>query len=48
MRVGVIGASGFIGKAMVKRLAKKGYEIVPFSRSVRERASSYGWRVWDE
>ena len=33
MRIGITGASGFIGRALVKLAASEGHEVVAFSRS---------------
>ncbi len=43
MRVGIIGASGFLGNAISAGLNREGFTVIPFSRSQKE-----GWRVWNE
>jgi uncharacterized protein (TIGR01777 family) len=37
MRIGITGASGFIGRAVVKRAIEHGHEVVAFSRSTSTR-----------
>jgi len=41
-RIGIIGASGWIGRHLTTALEKKGHTVIGFSRSARE-----GWRQWD-
>lgn len=36
MRVGLTGAGGFVGRALVARLQSAGYEVIPIGRSVGE------------
>ncbi len=40
-KVGIIGASGWIGQGLMTVLKKEEYEVVPFSRSEKS-----GWRQW--
>jgi len=43
MRVGVIGASGFIGKVILKQLQQHQLTAIPFSRTPRKE-----WRLWSD
>lgn len=44
-RVGVIGASGWLGRSLCEALVGCGWEVIGFSRSARE-AGDMTWRVW--
>ena len=47
MRIGVIGASGFIGKAFCSLALGNGHEVVGFSRSERhDERENMSWRVF--
>ena len=46
MRIGVIGASGFIGKAFCQLALSKGHKVVGYSRRSRKSAE-IEWRVFD-
>ena len=43
MRVGVTGASGLIGSALVEALRERGDEVVSFVRTSQPRPSSVRW-----
>jgi uncharacterized protein (TIGR01777 family) len=44
-KVGVIGASGWLGKPLCQALREGGWEVIGFSRSPRED-ETMDWRVW--
>ncbi len=49
MKIGVIGASGFIGKAFCEHAIEKGHEVVGFSRSAKASSGGLTWRhIGDE
>lgn len=48
MKIGVIGASGFIGKAFTELATEEGHEVIGFSRKQKEPSESVSWRVWNE
>lgn len=43
--IGIIGASGWLGKHLAAALKGSGHSIVGFSRS--QRSGDHEWRVWD-
>ncbi len=43
----VTGASGFIGRALVRHLAAHGARTVALSRTARKDEPGIAWRVWD-
>jgi len=45
-RVGVIGASGWLGRHLVRRLLAQGWSVVGFSRTKRTE-QAIEWRQWD-
>lgn len=45
-RVGVIGASGWLGQALCSRLRERGWKVTGFSRSDRSRGEME-WRRWN-
>ncbi len=47
-KIGIVGASGWLGQHLASALLEKGYEVVAFSRSSRSSRSHVGleWRQW--
>jgi len=45
MKIGVIGASGFIGRAFLQVATEAGHEVVAFSRRAQTSSPSVEWRV---
>ena len=45
-KIGVIGASGWLGGHLCECLLKRGWEVIGFSRSERAEGQM-SWRVWD-
>ena len=48
MKIGVIGASGFIGKAFCKQAQENGHEVIGYSRSQKGASDGIEWRVFDK
>lgn len=48
-RMGIVGASGFIGGELVRQASEAGWEVVGFSRSKRDPGGGVAeWREWSE
>jgi uncharacterized protein YbjT (DUF2867 family) len=48
MRVVVVGATGFVGRELIERLASEGHEVVGASRRPREAAAAKPEVTWVE
>lgn len=48
MRIGVVGATGFIGKVFYEYAMAQGHEIIAFSRKQRVQTRMLEWRVFDK
>ncbi len=46
--MGIIGASGFLGRALARESTRRGWRVVGFSRSARAPGEDIAeWRPWD-
>lgn len=48
MKIGVIGASGFIGQVFYQHALSAGHEVVGYSRSQRDDEGQLTWRVFND
>jgi len=48
MRIGIIGATGFLGSALCELAVEKGYSVVGFSRRKKQDADGIKWRVFND
>jgi len=48
MRIGIIGATGFLGSALCELAIEKGYSVVGFSRRKKQDADGIKWRVFND
>jgi len=48
MRIGVIGASGFIGRVFCQLAVSEGHQVVAFSRRSKPDSAGMTWRVFNE
>ena len=48
MNIGVVGATGFIGRKICEHALEQGHKVIGFSRKKRSSEDGVEWRVFDE